>query len=57
MKSLCETRWACRYEAVRAMQANLQVVVELLDAIIEENSSQAKALADARGLHFQIWIF
>ena len=57
MKSLCETRWACRYEAVRAMQANLQVVFELLDAIIEENSSQTKALADARGLHLQIWSF
>ena len=39
------------------MQANLQVVVELLDAIIEENSSQTKALADARGLHLQIWSF
>ena len=57
MKSLCETRWACRYEAVRAMQASLQVVVELLDAIIEENSSQTKALADARGLHLQIGSF
>jgi len=56
MKSLCETRWACRYEAVRAMQANLQVV-ELLDALIEENSSQAKALADARGLLLQIRSF
>jgi len=57
MKSLCETRWACRYEAVRATQANLQVVVELLDALIEENSSQSKALADARGLLLQIQSF
>jgi len=57
MKSLCETRWECRYEAVRAMQANLQVVVKLLDALIEENSSQAKALADARGLLLQIRSF
>jgi len=44
MKSLCETRWTCRYEAVRAMQANLQVVVKLLDALIEEKSSEAKSL-------------
>ena len=39
------------------MQANLQIVVEFLDALIEENSSQAKALADARGLLLQIQSF
>ena len=39
------------------MQANLQVVVELLDALIEENSSQTKALADARGLLLRIRSF
>ena len=32
------------------MRANLRIVVELLDALIEENSSHAKALADARDL-------
>ena len=53
MKLLCDTRCACRYEAVRALQANLQVVVELLDALIKENSSQAKVLAEARGLLLQ----
>jgi len=30
--------------ALKAMQANLQVVVELLDALIEEKSSEAKSL-------------
>ena len=56
IKQLCETRWACRFEAIRAMEANLQVIVELLHTI-EDETSQAKAAADARGLLHQFQSF
>ena len=59
MKSLCETRWACRYEAVRAMQGNLQVVVKLLDVIILKkiHLRQKLLLMLEACLHLQIWSF
>ena len=56
IKQLCETRWACRFEAIRAVEANLQVIVELLHTI-EDETSQAKAAADARGLLHQFQSF
>ena len=57
IKKLCETRWACRYESVRALQANLPIVIQLLNLVIEDSSSLAKAVADARGLLHQIESF
>ena len=56
IKLLCETRWACRFEAIRAMEPNLQAIVELLRTI-EDETSQAKAAADARGLLHQFESF
>ena len=56
IKQLCETRWACRLEAIKAVEANLQAVFELLHAIKDE-TSHAKAAADARGLLHQFQSF
>ena len=41
IKQLYETRWACRFEAIRAVEASLQVVLELPHTVIEDESSQA----------------
>ena len=56
IKQICDTRWACRFEAIRAVEANLQVIFKLLHAIDDE-TSQAKAAADARGLLHQLQSF
>ena len=56
IKQLCDTRWACRFEAIRAVEANLQVIFKLLHAIDDE-TSQAKAAADTRGLLHQLQSF
>jgi len=45
IKQLCDTRWACRFEAIRAVESNLQVLFQLLHAV-EDETSQAKAAAD-----------
>lgn len=44
IKKLCETRWACRY-------------VDFLSFVIEESTTPAKGLSDARGLIHQIKSF
>ena len=57
IKKLCDTRWVCRYESIRAIEANLPIVINLLSFVIEDRSSLAKAVSDARGLIHQIRSF
>lgn len=57
LKKVCETRWACRFEAIRAVEANFSILLHLLETIEDDPSSDAKAVADARGLRIQIKSF
>ena len=52
-----DTRWACQYESIRAIEANLPIVIDLLNFVIEDRSSLAKAISDSRGLIHQIRSF
>ena len=54
LKKVCETRWACRFEAIRAVEANFSVLLDLLETIEDDPSSDAKAVADAQGLRIQM---
>ena len=53
LKRVCETRWACQFEAIRAVEANLSVLLDLLETIEYNPGSDAKTVADARGLRIQ----
>ena len=49
LKSLCETRWACRADAINTINASLKVVYRtLLD--IPETERKANIAAEAKGL-------
>ena len=56
IKQLCETRWACRFEAIKAVEVNLQVIIKLLRTI-EDETSLAKVAADPRGSLHQFQSF
>ena len=43
---VCETRWACHFEAIRDVEANFSVLLDLLETI--------EAVEDARGLKIQM---
>ena len=44
LKKLCETRWACRFEAIKAVEANLQVLLQLFDTILWKSQLMQKLL-------------
>lgn len=56
LKRLSDTRWACRFEAVRAVNENYAVLLELLEQVTVD-SNNAKAFADAQGLLYQLRSF
>ena len=56
MKKLYETRWVCRYEAIRALEANFSVLLDVLKTI-EDTCKDSKTVSDARGLQFQMLSF
>ena len=47
LQRVCETRWACRFEVIRAVDANFSVLLDLLEKIEDHPNSDAKAVADA----------
>ena len=49
LKSLCETRWACRANAINTFNATVGAIVGTLK-IIRETETKAKIAAEARGL-------
>lgn len=57
LKRLSDTRWACRFEAVRAVVQNYTLLLELLEKIVEDRNTSAKAVADGRGLLTQLQTF
>ena len=56
LKKLCETRWACRIQAITAVQRNYEVLIQLLERVRDE-SSNGKAVSDAVGLLTQLRTF
>ena len=56
LKHLSDTRWACRYEAVTAVNENYAVLLELLEQVTV-GSNNAKAVADAQGFLYQLRSF
>ena len=48
-KSLCETRWACRANAINTFNATVGAIVGTLK-IIRETETKAKIAAEAKGL-------
>ena len=57
LKRVCKTRWACRFEAIRAVEANFSVLLDLLETMENDPCSDAKTVADARGLRVQMKTF
>ena len=57
LKRVCETRWSCRFEAIRAVEANFSILLDLLETIENDPGSDAKAVTDARGLRIQMKTF
>ncbi|CAB3985113.1 zinc finger MYM-type 1-like [Paramuricea clavata] len=49
LKSLCETRWACRANAINTFNATIGAIVGTLK-IIHETETKAKIAAEAKGL-------
>lgn len=56
LKSLSETRWACRSEAVSVVQAQLNIIIKALEESVE-NSSDAKTKAKGKGILYQMKSF
>lgn len=49
LKSLCETRWACRADAINTFNATMEAIVRTLKHILE-TETKAKIAAEAKGL-------
>ena len=47
LKSLSETRWACRYEAMRAVVEQLEGIIKTLVLLVLEKYSDVKTSSDA----------
>ena len=47
LKSLSETRWACRYEAMRAVVEQLEGIIKMLVLLVLEKYSDVKTNSDA----------
>ena len=57
LKSLSKTRWACRYEAMRAFDEQLERIIKMLAFLVLGKYSNAKTSSDARCLPGAICTF
>ena len=57
LKSQSETRWACRYEAVKAVSEQFERIVKTLIKLENDKESKAKPRSEARSLLIAICNF
>ena len=57
LKREVETRWSARYEACKVLLSKINEIVDLLEAMRDDNSNNADTRSDADQLHHRILTF